>query len=151
MKRFLFLFAFITLATSGLSMAQMALISLDEHRSTYENTRHVPAEAWESNQLNTSASTTENSIGEAQEFEMSLAPNPAEQEVTFSQYLPKATSVKLDLIDASGQFLGTIFESAEQKRGLFKQKISLDRLSSGVYYLRIRLGEELYSMPIVKL
>ncbi len=82
---------------------------------------------------------TENQV--RKDFElMPNYPNPFNSSTTISYILNKPSIVKLSLHDINGRQLSTLF-SGHQQKGKYKHQLSLNNLSSSVYYLRLQANK----------
>ena len=63
-------------------------------------------------------------------------PNPFNSRARFSYYLPQATAFRINLIDPTGRMVQTLF-SGQAESGEYNGWIDADKLSSGMYYLRL--------------
>jgi hypothetical protein len=79
----------------------------------------------------------------------SVYPNPANDLVQLDFSLPEKSRLKIDLFDAKGQLVKTminsIFEAGNQQK-----EISLNRISNGVYWLRITSESATKTIKLIK-
>lgn len=79
-------------------------------------------------------------------------PNPFNEEFTVAYKLEKATTVKVDVIDASGKTVQVLQAALKQSKGDYILKVSSAKagLKSGVNYIRITCGDESFVRKLVK-
>lgn len=78
---------------------------------------------------------------------LSVYPNPATEEATIEYYLPKAAPVHLSITDLQGKTL-IRKDVPVHTEGLYFMPLSLQNLSSGMYFIRIQTqyGTALYKL-----
>lgn len=82
-----------------------------------------------------------------QNMDMTLAPNPARDQVVVNVRLPEESAdVQLQLFDTKGQLLRNIQVKPAQ---IFTQEIQLTDIPPGTYYLRCIAGKSLITKPLV--
>lgn len=72
---------------------------------------------------------------------LTVNPNPSEGAIAVSYSIRKDSSVNINLYDASGRFIESLFEGFE-RRGFHTHSYSLS-LPSGMYFLELRIGREM--------
>ena len=94
--------------------------------------------------LITSAPYVENEVQDVKIF-----PNPVSEEINISFNLQKPTDVKLQIYDSLGQKIKEFLEE-KQTKGLNKIDFSVEDIPKGIYFLRIKIGENEITRKIVK-
>ncbi len=84
----------------------------------------------------------------ALESNLIISPNPTSDVVTVEFETSTPESVRLTLLDAVGRMV--FDEKTQTQSGEVRHKIDLTNLSSGVYFLKIQLGNEVTGRKIVK-
>jgi hypothetical protein len=67
-------------------------------------------------------------------------PNPARQQTTIEYGLPEREQVTLRLYDVLGRRVAT-FVNGSKEAGQYEHRVDTARLSSGVYFYRMRAGD----------
>lgn len=68
-------------------------------------------------------------------------PNPANNPVTLSYYLPKESTILLQLYTAEGRLLKTVSEGMQQS-GIHKVEVPLRDVAQGVYFYRLATEDQ---------
>lgn len=79
-------------------------------------------------------------ILEVEALQLRLYPNPATVSSRLSLKLPETGTVRLDLLDAQGKFLGSVFQG-QRPAGAWEVDISLGSYPAGFYFARLQFGE----------
>jgi len=80
--------------------------------------------------------------------ELLVYPNPANQEVKLSYALMVVAPVRIEITDLAGRILETIDKGVELQ-GANHTTISCEKLTSGVYFIRLSVGDEITSKKLV--
>jgi hypothetical protein len=77
-------------------------------------------------------------------------PNPFNPRTTIAFTLSKESTVRLDVFDATGRLVATL---VDESRGVGRHQLDFDasRLSSGVYFYRLRAGDVVEQKKMVLL
>ncbi len=94
--------------------------------------------------------TAENPVARAPVSLEQNYPNPFNPRTTIAFTLPAETSVKLDVFDASGRLVATLLD---ESKGAGRHSVDFDasRLSSGIYFYRLRAGDVVQQKKMVLL
>ncbi|MCX6294689.1 MAG: T9SS type A sorting domain-containing protein, partial [Bacteroidetes bacterium] len=79
---------------------------------------------------------------------LSVYPNPTTNKFTVDFMLSKASPVKINVMNISGQIVYT--EEIEALPGNNKKEISLSKNASGIYYLQLITNNEVINKKIIK-
>lgn len=81
-------------------------------------------------------------------IEARLFPNPSSGLVNLEYGIDKASSVSIDLLDENGRLIAQL-NNSEQLPGQYKLQVSGQEhgLSKGVYFIRVKMGESLKTLP----
>lgn len=75
-------------------------------------------------------------------------PNPALGDLNISYEVKKTSNVEVYLLDVAGKKIKT-FSSENKNAGICTDNIYVGDLSSGIYFVRIKMGEELITQKIL--
>lgn len=98
-----------------------------------------------------SAVITINDVGVAENSNASLLsiyPNPTSTNFTLEFDLAKASSMKINVMNISGQIIYS--EDANASAGTFKKIISFNENANGIYYLQVITNDDVVTKKIVK-
>lgn len=84
------------------------------------------------------------------QLELRLFPNPAREESTLSLHLPDATDLRLDLFDAQGRYLRSVYQG-RPPAGQWQTAIPLEALPGGIYFARLQLNKRTALIRLNKL
>ena len=143
----LLLFSFST----GFTFAQMAMPEMSIRRNDDRKARHVPAQTWNTNPPATSAESARIPTENPGNFTMQLSPNPTGDAARLELYLPQAGRLHIALVGRDGKLIRSVYDARRVKSGHWSNTIHLNGIPAGIYYLRLRVGEEFHSLPLVKL
>lgn len=76
------------------------------------------------------------------ENQIRVYPNPANGKVSVSYTLSGTSRVSIEVYDVIGKMMKTILPPAEETTGAHQHQVSLDELSAGLYFVRLRINEE---------
>ena len=82
------------------------------------------------------------------DLQLKVFPNPFSDEISLEYSVDSNTEMHLEVFDALGRSLKTIRSSAVTGRN--QEKILLNKLDSGVYYVRIKAGARSGYKMIIK-
>ena len=93
--------------------------------------------------------TDESKIGSLQ---LAIVPNPLENKTTIFYNLPKTDDVNLSIVDTRGILQQQIINNVNHSAGQFQKPIDASNLSSGVYIVVLKVGNNIISerMVIIK-
>lgn len=74
------------------------------------------------------------------DFRMSIFPNPIINNATLSYSLPESANVSIDLFTTKGDKVKNIF-IGKQIAGDYKQEINIESLSSGIYFIKLKVED----------
>jgi hypothetical protein len=77
-------------------------------------------------------------------------PNPASRQATLRFSVPAATSVRIGVYDLLGRQVATAADG-RREAGRHEQQMDLSGLPSGMYFLRLRVGDEVQSQKLTVL
>ncbi|MFK8005242.1 MAG: T9SS type A sorting domain-containing protein [Saprospiraceae bacterium] len=80
------------------------------------------------------------------ENEMSILqvfPNPTDDNIFVNINLEKSISIQLDIFNAFGQLEKMVLPTTIQPKGFFQQKINVQDFSTGTYFIKMKIGEEI--------
>lgn len=81
-------------------------------------------------------------------FSMTVSPNPAAGQAKVAYHLPEAGEVSLTLLNSAGQTVRELRNGA-QAQGVNVSEIDLQDLASGLYLLRLQVGEKAQTTRLV--
>lgn len=101
------------------------------------NENRIAAEAYDKNleTLGLDLIFIKNNDKEPSNLECSIYPNPVQTEINLSYYLPKSGFLQVDVLDTKGQFIKTLWTNNFVEKGVQEQRLKVEGLESGVYYL----------------
>jgi hypothetical protein len=76
---------------------------------------------------------------EKNNYNSSIAPNPAKNETVFSYELSNTSNVSISLIDATGKLIENIIENNKQISGKHQYKINIP--TAGFYILKTKIDQ----------
>lgn len=82
------------------------------------------------------------------ELEFSVFPNPVSDRLTFRYSLPESSTLNLSVSDASGRMVKELGGS-RQVAGDYEKNITVNDLPAGMYFLNIRINEQVISHKFV--
>jgi hypothetical protein len=148
-KYALILLLFFSCSASG--FAQMAMPEMSIRKDDKRKTRHVPAETWDHNPSSSSAESAHTASAAPENFTMQLSPNPTYDAVQLELFLPQASRLSIALVGRDGKLIRSVYDVSKVEAGAWNRSIRLDGMPAGLYYVRMRVGEEFHSLPVVKL
>jgi hypothetical protein len=83
-------------------------------------------------------------------IDLGAAPNPFAGETTITYNLPEEANVQIHLFDARGQLIQPLSSNQMQDAGTHTVHLKGDELSSGMYYCRVIVDQEVYQLSIIK-
>lgn len=87
----------------------------------------------------------------AAQLNLRLYPNPISDKATIKYTLLKKENITLHLLDATGRKLTTIHEHMEREAGEHEEIIGFEGgMPAGIYFIQMRIGEELMIKKVVK-
>ena len=81
--------------------------------------------------------------GNNEVLELQVFPNPTNENIFININLEKTISIQLDIFNAFGQLERTALPNTIQPKGFFQQKINVQDFSSGTYFIKMKIGEEI--------
>ena len=82
-------------------------------------------------------------------FSLNVSPNPVTEKFMISYHLEKAATTEIFLTDLQGKRLRTLF-SGDQYKGKHQLEVKNLNVDSGTYFVSMRVGEDLQTIPFVK-
>ena len=80
---------------------------------------------------------------------LSVYPNPAREELTIS-FESDATSVpEVQIIDLTGKVVLKVKEPLNREEKTFKTSLSVGHLNSGIYFVKVIQGKEVYTRKLM--
>ncbi len=76
-------------------------------------------------------------------------PNPAAIEVNIGFSIGNSKETSLDLYDAQGRWIRTVFRSTKPVPGLYREKLNTSDLPSGTYYLKLQSGDHVSGRQLI--
>lgn len=77
-------------------------------------------------------------------------PNPFSTFLKVNYEIPETSKVRLELFNSMGIMALEIFESSQSK-GIYQQEIITSELPSGIYILKLTIGEQVFHQKIIKI
>ncbi|PCH90831.1 MAG: hypothetical protein COB85_09895 [Bacteroidetes bacterium] len=77
-------------------------------------------------------------------------PNPSDNNVSISYFLPESKEISLSLLDLQGRLVKTISQG-RQAKGSHVVQVSLDNLAQGVYFYQLKAQNNVYQKKLVKI
>lgn len=77
-------------------------------------------------------------------------PNPTRDRLTLLYTLERSGSLHIDLFDTGGRLVRRLHDAATLAAGLYSVDLSLGDLPAGTYYVRLRSGVQVATLPVVK-
>lgn len=75
---------------------------------------------------------------------LEIFPNPANDNIFINMNLEQASFIQLDIFNAFGQIEKNILNAEKSAEGIFQQRINISDLSSGTYFVKIKISGELF-------
>lgn len=97
--------------------------------------------------------TSEENVNAAQEKSFvtaSVFPNPVLQTATISYQLTERSDVNISVIDATGKTVTVVLNKKDEDAGLHRISFDGSKLTSGIYFCRIVMGNKTETIKIVK-
>lgn len=87
------------------------------------------------------------------EIEVNVSPNPFQNRLIYSYFLPESADVSIDVCGISGKTIGWIFKHQQQGAGLHNGEFYASKfgLAPGIYLIRFTIGKQSVIKRIVKL
>ncbi|OSZ82600.1 hypothetical protein CAP35_04860 [Chitinophagaceae bacterium IBVUCB1] len=89
----------------------------------------------------------ETAISETNQPSLNVFPNPADNHITVSGYLPTGKDVKIALLNAIGQVV--MQDMAYNTNSTLQKQISLQNVPNGIYYMQLKTSEETQTLKLV--
>lgn len=88
--------------------------------------------------------------GAEESTELSIKPNPFEDELTLGYHLMEAGRVEASLFNLQGQRVAQLIPTSTQEAGYHKQTIQVgNSLPDGIYFVRLQVDERIYTRKLV--
>ncbi len=84
----------------------------------------------------------------SENFNLIVFPNPAHEQLQLNYYLTSASSIDIDIVDVLGNRIYS--EKQYKTAGANQSLISLDKIASGAYFIKLSSGEFSISRLIIK-
>ncbi len=81
---------------------------------------------------------------------MLVWPNPSRGQIAIHYYVPSDDQVRIELFDQSGSRVALLVDSAQQA-GRYRTDFLMNASAAGVYYCRMRIGDQLVSQNFMVL
>jgi len=88
---------------------------------------------------------------DVQKAELNIYPNPTSDNLYLEFFLEKENEITLEIYNSLGQLEQIIFQNKKYQKGFLNQKIPLDQLSSGTYFISLKTKEQNLLKRFVKL
>lgn len=96
----------------------------------------------------------ENAFTDINETESVIAykvfPNPFQDAIELSYYLPTETKVSIELFDSKGMKLTTLVSQTQSGSVSLTENVSQYAKSQGTYFLKLQFGDKIYSEKLIK-
>jgi len=79
--------------------------------------------------------------------EVIVYPNPANEKVIISTFLPQESGISIRLFNASGQKVNTVFEGKAD--GRFRKEVGLKGLTPGLYLVKVKSGHMTHTRKLI--
>jgi PKD repeat protein len=83
------------------------------------------------------------------QIDLNIAPNPATESTAVTMALPESSNIRMEFIDILGKEVTPVF-AQELSNGTHRMDIDLSGFTSGVYYLRIFVDNDMIVKKVVK-
>lgn len=141
----------ILISGSGFLLGQMAMPDISIRQSPASQAVHVSADTWTNPNSAVSGESAEPTPISPENFTMQLSPNPTGDVARIELYLPQTARLNIALVSRDGKLIRNVYDANRVNRGHWSNNILLNGIPAGIYYLRMRVGEEFHSLPIVKI
>lgn len=85
-----------------------------------------------------------------EEYDWNTLPNPFSDQLNFTFELPQTQTMSLLVLDAQGRTVNTVMDSRTLIAGDQTVTADLANLPSGIYYVSIRIGGRVATLPVIK-
>ncbi len=133
------------------------VVNPDGSTSTYfrksnENQTNTAVNSNNIGNTDNNKSLTEQNIPAAEEYEVTVAPNPYQTSTMISYILPKTTDVNIEVYNITGQKIAIIVNEQQQK-GIYKYEFSAKNsgYSTGNYILKIKINQKIFNYNLVEM
>lgn len=80
----------------------------------------------------------------------SVFPNPFFQSATISYQLTEKSDVNISVIDATGKTVAVVLNKKDEEAGLHRISFDGSKLTSGIYFCRLVMGNKLLTIKLEK-
>ena len=95
------------------------------------------SDGWPRTSKNDGVPGSENQFYEGEEESISVYPNPFVQLTNLKVGVPETQNVKIELFDALGRNISTMFDGTMNGKSMYEFSISASELQSGIYFVRV--------------
>jgi alkaline phosphatase D len=81
---------------------------------------------------------------------LSSYPNPTQDRLTLLYTLERRGDLRIELFDTAGRLVRRLHDQAALGAGLYSVEVSLAELPAGAYFVRLRSGAHVATLPVVK-
>lgn len=85
------------------------------------------------------------------EIDLKVSPNPTKDNLNVDFNVENRSEVSISIFNSVGREVKSIFFSKTLEEGIYNERISLEGLSNGVYYLVMKKGDEVFTEKLVKI
>jgi hypothetical protein len=129
-------------------------LDLDGDQDILGATAYTNDVRWWENLLNTTSIDEKRNNNSINSSVINVFPNPSASEVRITYFNPSIANVRLSISDMSGKSIVTLFEGIQEKGNysfLWKGKTeSGHKVNSGIYIIRLKVKDRIYSRQVVK-
>jgi hypothetical protein len=100
--------------------------------------------------LNLGVKRTPTGIDNLGKIDYKILQNPFKEEISMTYYLPNTEDVTIDLLNASGVKIANLVSGKKSGSQVFTQNVASYTPTAGVYLLKLKFGDKVYTEKLVK-
>ena len=84
-----------------------------------------------------------------EEDQLNIYPNPAGSDLTVKIELEQSSTTHLRIIDLTGKVVKDASREFTFEHGIYKAKLDISKLQSGIYFVRVEQADKVYTKKLV--
>jgi hypothetical protein len=100
--------------------------------------------------LNLGVQRSSTGIANLGDINFKILKNPFKEEISITYYLPDTEDVTIDLLNASGVKIANLVSGKKSGSQVFTQNVAAYTSAAGVYLLKLKFGDKVYTEKLVK-
>ncbi|MDX1315864.1 MAG: T9SS type A sorting domain-containing protein [Eudoraea sp.] len=88
-------------------------------------------------------------IDPSQQAQGNIYPNPAGSDLTVKIELEQSSTTHLRIIDLTGKVVKDASREFTFEHGIYKAKLDISKLQSGIYFVRVEQADKVYTKKLV--